>query len=49
MMRISTRTRKLVENKQARNFSYNIFDIDQDEKFHGGEMFLFLKFATFFK
>ena len=48
-MRLRTMMKKLPENEDGRKFTYNIFDINEDEKMNGGEMFLFYKYAAFFK
>ena len=43
------KTKTLPENTDARKFAMHVYDTNEDKKMQGGEMYLFFKFATFFK
>lgn len=48
-MRFKSVRKQMPENEQARKITYQIFDISEDGTINGGELFLFFKYATFYK
>lgn len=44
-----TSAKSLPESEDARKFAYQIYDLDETNSMNGGELFLFFKFAYFFK
>lgn len=51
MMRFKSlrKKEKTEDNPEARKISFQIFDQNEDGQINGGELFLFFKFATFYK